>query len=282
MNQYGIQAALRLQNILDRYEEYLLASRTPETADVHIGKLRPLFRAWDDVPMDQWTRGRFVSWLSSKRTGAKPWKPRSIQLTLTACGMFIEWCGKEGVAVPNFVDGIERPKSHRGKPIVYTGEETVKLLEASRGFWLELVIALAYYAGMRRGEIGHARWDEIDWLKNEILVHGTKSHKDRTIPLCEPLIDVLRRHEQPKGLLIRASLMKYGIYQSLRRAAERAKVTYKSPHKGRAGFLTTMLASGIDLATCRDLAGHGNISVTDYYLASTPERMRAAVKTLVG
>ncbi len=67
-------------------------------------------------------------------------------------------------------------------------------------YWLELVIALAYYAGMRRGEIGHARWEEIDWLKSEILVHGTKSHKDRAIPLPSQRGSASLRRNQGAGL----------------------------------------------------------------------------------
>lgn len=280
MNQYGAMPPLRQQNLLDSYKEFLLTSRTPSTVDVHVCKLRPLFRAWNDVPIENWTRSRFVSWLSAKRTGSSPLKPRSINLLLTACKMFVAYCHSEEITVPNFVAGIERVKAHRTKPVFYSPEEIEKLMEASRDSWLEVLLALAFYAGMRRAEIGHATWSDIDWLQMEITVHGTKTHQDRVIPLCEPLREVLRRHEQSSGRLIKPSLMEYAIYGALRSASKRAGVKYKSPHKARAGFLTTMLANGIDLATCRDLAGHCNISVTDYYLASTPERMRAAVNTL--
>ncbi len=202
MNQYGKTPKLRQQNLLDQYQEFLLTSRTPATVDVHVGKLHPLFRAWNDIPLEEWTRTRFVSWLSAKRTGTSPLEPRSINLLLTACKMFIAYCQSEDIDIPNFVKGIERVKAHRTKPVFYTPEEIAKLMEVTRGAWLEIVLALAFYAGMRRAEIGHATWKDIDWMQMEITVHGSKTHQDRVIPLYEPLREVLSRHQKESGKLI--------------------------------------------------------------------------------
>ena len=44
-------------------------------------------------------------------------------------------------AVPNFVDGIARPKVHRGKPVYYTREEIIKLLDALRDTCVDVPVA---------------------------------------------------------------------------------------------------------------------------------------------
>ena len=45
-------------------------------------------------------------------------------------------------------------------------------------------------------------------------------------------------------------------------------------HDQSAQDMTTLLARGVcDIVTARDLAGHGSVSTTDIYLASTPDRL---------
>ena len=271
---------LRHQELLERYIAFLLLSRTPSTAELHREKLAPLLREWNDVAPEQWTRSMFTLWLSKRLTGTKPWKPRTTQMMLTSVGMFGDFCRSEGLAVANLIDGIRRPSVHRKRPEFYTLEEAQKIIDGCRGYWMELVVGLAIYAGLRRGEIGNAQWTDISWKERTLLVRGTKVHKDRVLPLCDPLIAILERHRKDSGALVDPSKLQYSLYFALRRAAARAQVPYRSPHKGRAGFLTHLLAKGVDLATCRDLAGHGSVQTTNIYLATTPSRMRAAVDIL--
>lgn len=278
------EVALRHQELLDSYLQFIGTCRTPETVACHREKLRPLLRAWNDVEPAQWTRARFVAFLSEKKAAPKGFSARSVQMLLTSANMLIEWANKEGTPIPKFTEGIDRPGVHKRRLKFLSLEDVRKVLEKCRGRWTELFLGCAFYSGMRKSEVKHARWGDVDLAANTILVHGSKTAKDRTLPLSPPLREILVRHRPENAAesdpLVKTSLVTYGVYGALRRAFALAEVPFQSPHRARAGFLTEMLNKGVSLIEARDLAGHGSATTTDRYLTSTSDRLRRAVETL--
>jgi integrase len=71
----------------------------------------------------------------------------------------------------NPMAAVERLQEHNIRDRVLSPEEFQRLLEALPSS-LHLVIIIAYYTGMRRGEILNLRWSQIDLSKGLIRLEG--------------------------------------------------------------------------------------------------------------
>ena len=74
-------------------------------------------------------------------------------------------------------DKIELPKKEKHIANYYSAEELKTLLEKTKGSKIEMVVYLAAWFGLRRGEIIGLRWDCIDFENNTLSVIGTVTDK---------------------------------------------------------------------------------------------------------
>jgi len=274
------------QRLLDDYVTYIGLSRSPATQRLAREQLIQLFRAWEDLAPADWTRTRFERYYGAKRTAGL--SPRSLGILLTQCRGFIAWAGDRaedlGFEVPDFCKGLRSPKVHRERPVIYTPEEIEKLLNACHTSQrpMELVVGLAFYVGMRRREIQLADWSHVDWQNNQIQIIGSKVAKTRVLPIGAKLRNVLRAHwrNQKTGPIVQYASFNSNVSRCLRFVCQRAEVPYRSLHKIRHSFCTTLLERGVDVVTARDCMGHLDISTTNLYSQSTPNRMKLAVDVL--
>jgi integrase len=93
----------------------------------------------------------------------------------------------------NPMAAVERLREHNVRDRVLSPEEFQRLLEALPSS-LHLVIIMAYYTGMRRGEIFNLRWGQIDLSKGLIRLEGvdTKTQRGRLVPLNVTLTALLK------------------------------------------------------------------------------------------
>jgi integrase len=76
-----------------------------------------------------------------------------------------------------------------------TEEQARKLLEALPGHPLEAIIMLALVTGLRRDELLHLKWQDIDLEKREVRVRNTKTQSsDRMIHFPKGVTEVLKQH----------------------------------------------------------------------------------------
>jgi len=81
---------------------------------------------------------------------------------------------------------VGKPKEPRGRVRFLDDRERECLLEACRASGSPLlypIVVLAIATGMRRGELLHLRWDQVDFTRNIITLHETKNGERRAIPL---------------------------------------------------------------------------------------------------
>lgn len=138
------------QGLLDSFITYVSLSRTKETQRCWRAKLRPLFKAWSEegrLPPD-WNLLAFEKWLGAKQAGGL--SARSVQMTLSACNMFIAWATERNLGIPNFTQGIKRPKVDEAEAEFFAKEEIAAVLDACPGTRFEVVFALAALGGFRK------------------------------------------------------------------------------------------------------------------------------------
>ena len=88
----------------------------------------------------------------------------------------------------------------RRVPVVLSQEEVGRLLASLEGTW-RLMAQLLYGTGLRLMELLRLRVMDVDFARNQIMVHGGKGDKDRVTMLPDKLKLELQRHLERMCLL---------------------------------------------------------------------------------
>ncbi len=91
------------------------------------------------------------------------------------------------------IDGVVRAKRPQRLPVVLTKEEVKKVLDRMNGT-PRLMGILLYGAGLRLMECCRLRLKDIDFSRNELVVHSGKGNKDRYTILPSAVRDSLMEH----------------------------------------------------------------------------------------
>ncbi len=100
-----------------------------------------------------------------------------VAVSLPAC----DWAGNFGV-----LDGVERAKRLQRVPVVLSQAEVQRLLAAVPDKY-RLFFKFLYGTGLRLMEALRLRVKDVDFERNQIIVHGGKGDKDRVTMLPETL-----------------------------------------------------------------------------------------------
>jgi integrase/recombinase XerD len=148
------------------------------------------------------------------------------------------------------------------------------------------LLALLYATGIRATECATLRGGQVDLAQLTVTVRGKGGH-ERTIPLNEQVVAVLRDYIQARGPALPnapffrsrrgRALSRGAVYERVRTWGRRARIDKPiSPHRLRHTFATHLVRAGVGLVTIRDLLGHRLITSTQIYLHVTAQDLRAA------
>lgn len=161
-------------------------------------------------------------------------------------------------------------------PRVLTADEKTTLLDACPTDQWRAFVFVALTTGCRRGELLGLTWNRVDLEIGGIVVTDTKAHRDRTQPLNEQAIRMLR------GL--QASTLKDGgPFQSLKSVnaanrfriiSERFGIDHCCIHDLRKTFCTDVARLGVNQLVGQRLAGHGCAATTATYFQFVNDDMK--------
>ena len=186
-------------------------------------------------------------------------------------------------------DRVKMLKEIPNPPRLLELEEVARLLEEMPDHQKALIATVAY-AGLRREELFHLQWHDIDWKAGELHVvsrqdHPTKNNESRRIPMNDALQGALKRH--PRRLdshyvFSNAQGQPYdNIRKSLSGTAERARIQGRvGLHQLRHAFCSHALMSGCDPRTVQRWMGHKSLSTTLKYAHVSPDHEKAAIQRL--
>ena len=120
----------------------------------------------------------------------------------------------------NPVERVEPPREHPTRQYYYTPEQLRQLLQAVEGSWLEPVVKLGAYLGLRRGEICGLRWSDVDFQHNEIHIRTTRTTAGRHVVEKGPKTKTSIRTLGIAGLEDLTRLLRALRAAQLRRAAQ--------------------------------------------------------------
>jgi integrase len=157
-------------------------------------------------------------------------------------------------------------------------------------------VTMAYYTGMRKGEILSLTWDKVDLNKRliELEPEDTKDHEARNIPICDELYKMLLslpnriQGSDNDNHVFQFNGKPVGdIRTGLRKACEKAKIEYGRFVKGgfifhdlRHTFNTNMRKAGVQESVIMEVTGHSTREMFDRYNTIDEDDTRKAVDQL--
>lgn len=194
----------------------------------------------------------------------------------------------------NPMDKVERPKPRKDemkdKAVeAYTPEQVQRIIEAVQGEPLkwQCFIRLLVDTGLRRGEAGGLRWENLDFKGNTIAVEGNlcytpnkgtyldtpKSGKTRIVDVDPAVMELLRklRLEQAKSCISQwvftqeespAPMHPQSPVRYMKKFSQRYGIPGLHPHLLRHSFASIAITNGADVASVSHKLGHSEISTT--------------------
>ena len=165
-------------------------------------------------------------------------------------------------------------RTPRKLPVILSGDEVVRFLEAVPSLKARTALTTAYAAGLRVSEATSLRVADIDSDRMVIQIRHGKGAKDRTVMLSPQLLAILRtywRLARPRDCLFPGRRPDQPItvtvlHAACRSATKAAGLTKRvSVHTLRHSFATHLLESGVDIRIIQVLLGHNSLSTTARY-----------------
>ncbi len=172
------------------------------------------------------------------------------------------------------VELIHRPKRAKLLPNVLSKEEVKAILGAPRNIKHRVMLSLIYACGLRRSELLNLLPEDINSMRNLIIIRQSKGKKDRIAPISFKLIEMLREYYsvfkpkkwlfegQKSGTQYSEKSLQNVLKQSLHKVNINKPVTL---HWLRHSYATHLLESGTDLRLIQELLGHNSSKTTEIY-----------------
>lgn len=184
----AVVAAEPADVLLERFSSYLSCERGLAAATVrsYVSQVRPFVVGHVDAGWGALT-GRQVAVFMTERSVAQ--RPRSVAVGANALRCFLRWMWREGiVSSPLLADAV-------GKFAAATGDVSRRALSRGEiadlvaglpdgpvGLRNEALLALMWRLGLRAGEVGALRLEDINWRGGVVLVRGKRRRLDH-VPL---------------------------------------------------------------------------------------------------
>ena len=308
-----------LKGFLDgRYEPWAKAHL--KTAKFQLERIRVDFKAWLDRPIAELSRDVVEAWRQRLRESGK--EPvtinRELQRLHAALGKAVEWKIIEhhpfaGIKPLRFdrtgiVRYLSAAEEGRLRDEMLKREDKLRAERKAFNAWLKArgkpelpertelycdhlqpLVLLALNTGLRRGELFHLNWKDVDLKGKWLTVSGAtaKSGQTRRIPLNQEAAQVLGDWQSIPSDKTQGTVHVFpGVggealttintaWRGLRKSAGLDDFRF---HDLRHHFASRLVQSRIDLNTVRELLGHADITMVLRYAHLSPDRLTQAVE----
>lgn len=160
-----------------------------------------------------------------------------------------------------------------------------------------LMVLFSHWAGMRVGEVAALKIGDVlnenGTVNDEIRLTAeqTKGKKARTVMLGDKLqkeisiyLKNIKKLDSTRPLISsqksRNGFGANSLSQEFKKLYERAGIAGATSHSGRRSFITQLAQKGVGVRVLQNLAGHSNITSTQFYIDANDEMLRSAVNLI--
>lgn len=271
MNRYTLPPTWA-KDINDWATALKVADRSPQTIETRSEHLRRFARQTGAPAPALVSRNRLIEW-----AGAQEWARETRRSVYTSIRAFYTWAHETDRVHDNISDALPRVKASEPAPRP-APENVYRVSLANADARARLILRLAGEAGLRRGEIAQISKDDVtrDLMGYSLRVHG-KGGKARTVPLTEPLARVLIEYLGYRYWLFPSPSGGHLTPRHVGKLASKVMPDIWTLHTLRHRFATVTYDGTRDLIVIQQLLGHSSVATTQRYIATPPDRLRAAV-----
>lgn len=222
---------------------------------------------------------------SKHRLGSK-YRPATVNRMIALMKRVFNLAIREDMVLKNPCWKVTMLKEDNKRDRILSGEEFNRLLAKLSGY-LNPIVSLAYYTGMRRGEILKLTWKKVNMQEGylDLEPEDTKNSEPRRIYFNDILWDIFKRAGKVRSLnhdyvfTYRGKPIREfrgGFNQALKKAG----IGNFHFHDLRHTFNTNMRKAGVDQTVIMKLTGHKTLSMFNRYNTVDQEDAVGAMKQL--
>lgn len=190
---------------------------------------------------------------------------------------------------------VKFPRLTKVYPVFLTEDDLLIILTNTPYEYLKDIFTVAFYTGMRLGELINMKWGWLDFFKNQITVKCsdefvTKSKKERIVPMSEKVKTILTiRYQNSKhqftdvvfyrqeGRMLHQETISKQFKDAVRISNLNDKIHF---HSLRHSFASLLVQRGVSLYVVKELLGHEDLATTQIYSHLQQQNLRDAVNLL--
>lgn len=284
--------------VIERFLEYMRyeRNRSPLTVKSYEEDLRAFEVYFNNLHIDGLTWENIDAdiireWMESMMDKGNT--ATTINRRLSALRSFYRFALSRHFVVSDPAHSIKGPKKKKPLPQYLRESEMDRLIDdfpwddnIYNNVRARTIILLFYETGMRLAELASLDDSSIDFVHQEIKVHG-KRDKDRLIPLGREIVEAVKTYieQRDKHVVRKCSALfvsedgermkHFQIRNEVKKHLSKVtSLKKKSPHVLRHTFATAMLNHDAGLESVRKLLGHESLATTEIYTHTTFEQLK--------
>ncbi|HXX75794.1 MAG TPA: site-specific integrase [Nitrospiraceae bacterium] len=190
-----------------------------------------------------------------------------------------EWCRENPVCRVMF-------GRIRNARVRYLDDGTFERVVKACPAWLQPIVLIARYTGMRRENVVMLQWSQVDLHRKLIVLESTKNGDRLGVPLCDPVMTILQKLRgtrlNPFGPVFTRldgePLTGDAVGIAFGRVCRRIGIEDFRFHDLRHTFASSLVQQGVDLYHVQRLLGHRDGRMTQRYAHLAPENLRDAIQ----
>ena len=198
----------------------------------------------------------------------------------------------------NPVQNVKFKPAQKSMPHFFTKSEIEKIFNSFSKDWMKDIFRVFLFTGLRKGELMHLQWSDIDFEKrlihirhqiekNGVVIYKTKTTSSaRTIPMYDEVYDVLKRQKSralhKEYVFVNSTHVPFrddDLYHYLKPRLVKLEIN-GSLHTFRHTFASLLIEAGVGLRELKELLGHSRIETTMQYAHLYPHRLHDQVNQL--
>ena len=208
--------------------------------------------------------------LETKSRRGRKYRPATVNRMMALMKRIYNLAVREDMAPKNPCWKVTMLKEENRRDRTLTPEEFERLKEEPPEH-ITQIVTVAYYTGMRRGEILNLTWEKVNMKVGFIDLEpkDTKTSEARRLYFNDVLWDIFRKQYARKDKT--RYVFTYGgrplkdIKEGFKNALEKAKIKNFRFHDLRHTFNTNMRKAGVDQTVIMKLTGHKTLAMFNRY-----------------